>query len=1656
MKSFSFFVHFQEMNRELMLESSEIFEEASLIDKIRQTYIDLSTNPYKEEVEKFLQDSEKFLKKNLDVFEAEELFTTIYSCFNHLSNELIPIFDDFFGKSRSNSNYIIINAKILPILIDKLQQFPLKCESFVNDALEEILPQIRNKSNKMIIFSHQIPNQFQNDLIVDLLLSANLTQAIFLNFFPYIMNHNYLSKKPNLISLFDKISKASLNKILPQSDFSDQNFLSFLSNQNLDSIYQYDQEALSVIASSYFFAFCDDKKEIEGLNKETFLQFCASLTIILKNKEEKTQLKIQNFFEMIKEGINLLTNKNSPVLIASLNTILKNISFLIIYETINFTDFLQIMVIIIDQINNDEYKAEKILIIFTAFHYLCLFENHTNVNEFLKTHELPLIKLIFQHLEEINNYGFEKILNHKFDLKIFDENNLANQIESLSSSNDIIQAITFIQNLTLNQIRFKFKKEFCLKLNNVIDELIKGEEYDKLPIIINFMTENNIEFDKEKVKSSNPNQIKQQLCGWSSIQEDNIDNMLNIMLSDPHLEKNNKAFESLFNAMMKDYDLIQTYLCHAIMKVSTDSDISLDNYMKYFLKESEKYPKNFICATIRVVYFNSKKRMITIKPSFKIKSLKISELGLSVISKLFQSIEGRTDNFQAFLCLINIARSFPNLFNQNPHQVFDLILPSLNNMDLIFELKNDEVENSQNFLLAKTAFSAVTFLLASLQSSIVLEEFVKWFFENLTTFTKPQIFAFISIFHLFFNENKLWVVFFIFIQKYDFMNVLGSLIECDEEENNELFNQCYKEIILSYIKKLYDNLAKLNANVIIQLEEFQKLENPFINVFENSFNSYPFSFVNYFLENHGVCLKLNEFMNDVLRVKDFWLLTEFNKRTQGPSVSQVNNLISKIISHELFQVPLEKYPKISNFSIKMIRYLVVKPFWIYGLFLFDKKSLFTSETFTEFTKSYNELKEIQRQGLINPHDAENQDISTFCESDFILPFYCCPTLFNHLLKEARLTMNKPLLDLIYTLAQNEVALLSLLEFVSQNLTQISLNDYSTSSFKEVHHLIDILIKISGINGFKENFIDLCGNNLLNIVLLPRFRSDSSFLLKTYELFSEYETIPNRFTHAIGFALLLHDKNILDKIIKISFKFDYQQLVNIMPLIISSLEREIQNVDDLNIILDFIEHFPIAYHEMLPKLSNILNALLEEYSKSSEKEKITMKKIGHLFTFLAPKRSLSASLTEIINDQSTIPIHIHQTSPAFWNLFDKYRTMINEEIEKDTLLLDDFKFLLNYPELMNFKIRSSFFRKKMKDKINRNFTTELNIDMNNLFSTSFISLKNKNPEQLLRPIYINLTNSRVIDQGGVRREWFTKLAKEIFNQNYALFDSSEKNKSYQPSNNSYIHPNHLEYFEFAGKFIARALIEGICIDAHLTTSFCKQILHRQPNLKDLEDVDEDLYRSNTWILENDVEPLELMFEIDTNEFGECKTIELKENGSQIKVTNENKKEFVALHTNYILEKKIKQQIQAFCKGFDSLIPHDEIRFFTPNELDLLICGIPEIDVNDLIQHIEFEHPYNNETPVVKFFISAISKWDNEELAKLLMFMTGSSKLGVNGFREFCEMTNNPLKIAAGGKITHLPQSHTCSNTLDLPQYESEEELNIKLHKAIELCGTFENL
>jgi E3 ubiquitin-protein ligase HUWE1 len=249
------------------------------------------------------------------------------------------------------------------------------------------------------------------------------------------------------------------------------------------------------------------------------------------------------------------------------------------------------------------------------------------------------------------------------------------------------------------------------------------------------------------------------------------------------------------------------------------------------------------------------------------------------------------------------------------------------------------------------------------------------------------------------------------------------------------------------------------------------------------------------------------------------------------------------------------------------------------------------------------------------------------------------------------------------------------------------------------------------------------------------------------------------------------------------------------------------------------------------------------------------------------------------------------------------------------------------------------------------------------------------------------------------------------------------------------------------------MDEINVDAHLTRAVLKHLKNTRVSLRDVEDVDQPLYDSLRWILENDVTEAEMTFAVDFDDVGVHREIALKDGGENIAVTNENKAEYVALYTELRLTEQIKEQLRAFSEGFFALIPAEELRKFTPNELDLLICGMPDFDVDDFVGNLTFRPPLSLEHPTVKLFCEAIRGWKNEELARLLHFMTGSSQVPATGFRAFSE-GEWPLRIAPGGTSHRLAHGHTCFNTLDLPDYESVEQMNRQLKLAIEECNTFE--
>jgi E3 ubiquitin-protein ligase HUWE1 len=297
-------------------------------------------------------------------------------------------------------------------------------------------------------------------------------------------------------------------------------------------------------------------------------------------------------------------------------------------------------------------------------------------------------------------------------------------------------------------------------------------------------------------------------------------------------------------------------------------------------------------------------------------------------------------------------------------------------------------------------------------------------------------------------------------------------------------------------------------------------------------------------------------------------------------------------------------------------------------------------------------------------------------------------------------------------------------------------------------------------------------------------------------------------------------------------------------------------------------------------------------------------------------------------------------------------------------------------------------------------------------------------------------------------------REIFTGNFGLFEPTPNRRSSQPlAASADLHDGDCRYFNFAGRIVARAMIEGIPIQAHLTTAFLKQILGRPPSLRDVEESDPVVYKSLVWFQEHPItDDDELFFSAGVDEITN-RDIELKPNGAQIRVTEENKAEFVARMVQNLLHDRFADQITAFCQGFYSLIPLEEIKFFTPSELDLVICGVPEMSTDDFRENCEFMPPYHSGHPVIQRFFNVLSRWDMEKRGKLLFFMTGSSQVPLGGFKMLKD-ARVPLTVQPGGPRDRLAAAHTCSNILDLPEYETEEEMEGKLLLSIYECASFE--
>jgi len=100
---------------------------------------------------------------------------------------------------------------------------------------------------------------------------------------------------------------------------------------------------------------------------------------------------------------------------------------------------------------------------------------------------------------------------------------------------------------------------------------------------------------------------------------------------------------------------------------------------------------------------------------------------------------------------------------------------------------------------------------------------------------------------------------------------------------------------------------------------------------------------------------------------------------------------------------------------------------------------------------------------------------------------------------------------------------------------------------------------------------------------------------------------------------------------------------------------------------------------------------------------------------------------------------------------------------------------------------------------------------------------------------------------------------------------------------------------------------------------------------------------------------------------------------------------------ICQEKVIRSIGYLRKGLYKVIPMDMLRIFEPYELEMLIYGVPYIDYKDWKANTEYKGEYTPTHKVIKWFWSIVETFNQDQLANLLKFSTGSSRTPIHGFK-----------------------------------------------------------
>ncbi|KAI1887409.1 hypothetical protein AGOR_G00190000 [Albula goreensis] len=381
--------------------------------------------------------------------------------------------------------------------------------------------------------------------------------------------------------------------------------------------------------------------------------------------------------------------------------------------------------------------------------------------------------------------------------------------------------------------------------------------------------------------------------------------------------------------------------------------------------------------------------------------------------------------------------------------------------------------------------------------------------------------------------------------------------------------------------------------------------------------------------------------------------------------------------------------------------------------------------------------------------------------------------------------------------------------------------------------------------------------------------------------------------------------------------------------------------------------------------------------------------------------------------------------------------------KTTMLQTDAELQMQMA-VSGANLHNVFMLLTLEPLLARNPFLVLHVRREHLVSDALRELTIYSDIDLKKPLKVIFDGEEAVDAGGVTKEFFLLLLKELMDPVYGMFTQNTDSNLLWFSDKCFVEHN---WFHLIGIVCGLAIYNSTVVDLHFPLALYKKLLGVTPTLEDLKELSPTEGRSLQQLLDYDGEDVEetfcLNFAITREYYGLTEVKELVPEGENITVNKGNREEFVEAYLKYVFTDSVEELYSAFSSGFLKVCGGKILSLFQPSELMAMVVGNNNYNWEEMEKNAVYKGEYSASHPTVKMFWEVFHEFPLEKKKQFLLFLTGSDRIPIHG------MASLRIVIQSTAAEEHyLPVAHTCYNLLDMPRYQTKDTLRQRLTQAVE--------